>query len=53
MKGYDKCQLCGKEIDMYNARLVYKKDNLIYNFCMEHEGTKELIKKIEKLKGGE
>lgn len=49
MKGYDKCQLCGKKIDMYDARLVYKKDNNFYDFCMEHEGTKELIKKIEEI----
>ncbi len=53
MKGYDICQLCGKKIDMYDARLVYKKDNNFYDFCMEHKGTKELVKKIEKLKGEE
>jgi len=48
--GYDQCRLCGKLINMYNARLVFKQDDVLHNFCMDHEGTEELKNKIMEIK---
>ncbi len=51
--GYDKCELCGEMINMYNARLVFKDNNeKLHNFCMQHERTEELDLKIKELNKG-
>ena len=44
--GYEECDLCGKLINMYDARLVFKKGDSLHNFCMDHELTEELKNKI-------
>ncbi len=47
--GFDKCELCGSLINMYNARLVFKQGDILHNFCMDHEGTEELKTKIKEI----